>query len=56
MANGGTFRNYGIHTVCRQMYSYRRLVAVGKDGNEEIDVFRFPSCCQCRHVIGGYGG
>jgi len=34
-------------TVCRQKYSYRRLLALGEDGEQYVDSFRFPSCCIC---------
>eukprot|EP00092_Neocalanus_flemingeri_P029513 GFUD01032048.1.p1 GENE.GFUD01032048.1~~GFUD01032048.1.p1 ORF type:complete len:347 (-),score=66.81 GFUD01032048.1:299-1339(-) len=34
-------------TVCRQKYTYRRLLALGEDGTQYVDSFRFPSCCVC---------
>lgn len=34
-------------TVCRQKYTYRRLLAFGEDGSQYVDSFRFPSCCVC---------
>jgi len=34
-------------TVCRQKYSYRRLLALGENGEQYVDSFRFPSCCIC---------
>jgi len=34
-------------TVCRQKYSYTKLIAINNDGSHYIDSFRFPSCCLC---------
>jgi len=34
-------------TVCRQKYTYRRLLAFSEDGSQYVDSFRFPSCCVC---------
>ncbi|PSN53489.1 hypothetical protein C0J52_09349 [Blattella germanica] len=34
-------------TSCQQKYIYRKLLALGEDGNPTSDTFRFPSCCSC---------
>jgi len=34
-------------TVCKQKYTYRRLLALSEDGTQYVDSFRFPSCCIC---------
>ena len=51
LGNGMGFSDYGIETVCRQQFSYRKMLAVSSKGEEEVDFFQFPSGCQCFHKI-----
>ena len=51
LGNGMEFSAYGIETVCRQQFSYRKMLAVSSKGEEEVDLFQFPSGCQCFHKI-----
>lgn len=44
------WEEYGIRTVCRQKYIYRRLLALDENGTDVVDLFKFPSCCVCYHV------
>ena len=37
----------GSQTVCRQKYTFRRLLALSETGEQYIDSFKFPSCCVC---------
>ena len=52
LGEGNEFSDYGIRTVCRQQYSYQKLLAVSSDGGEEkdVDLFRFPSGCKCFRI------
>lgn len=49
--NGGLrFSDFGLTTVCRQKYTYRTMLALNEDGEKEVDLFKFPSCCVCHQV------
>ncbi|XP_023326028.1 uncharacterized protein LOC111699559 isoform X2 [Eurytemora carolleeae] len=53
------FEGMGSRTVCRQKYSYKKMLALSDTGQQYIDSFRFPSCCVCysKKVFGnGYAG
>ena len=50
LGDGKEFSDYGIRTVCRQQYSYQKLLAVSSNGEEEVDLFRFPSGCKCFRI------
>ncbi|CAB4066319.1 unnamed protein product [Lepeophtheirus salmonis] len=41
--------DYGLKTVCRQNYTFKRLLAVSDSGEEMVDSFKFPSCCVCHY-------
>ncbi len=45
-----SFSDLGVSTVCRQKYTYHKLLAVNESGHKEMDYFRFPTCCICHYV------
>ena len=51
MGEGKEFSDYGIRTVCRQQYSYQKLMVVKDKGKEEdVDLFNFPTGCKCFRI------
>ena len=38
-------------TLCRQIFSTQRLLALDSDGNVTIDTFELPSACVCKTKI-----
>jgi len=34
-------------TICRQKYTYKKMLAINTNGTHYVDTFRFPSCCLC---------
>ena len=50
LRGGLSFEDFGVRTVCRQKYTYRKMLALAEDGSEEVDLFKFPSCCICYQV------
>ena len=42
--------DFGIRTVCRQKYSYRKMLALSSNGTEEVDFFKFPTSCSCFQI------
>ena len=43
-------QDFDIETVCRQKYTYRRMLALSESGSEEVDFFKFPTSCACFQV------
>ena len=51
LGEGKEFSDYGIRTVCRQQYSYQKLMVVKDKGKEEdVDLFNFPTGCKCFRI------
>ncbi|XP_059079749.1 uncharacterized protein LOC131877925 [Tigriopus californicus] len=50
LQGGISFADLGIQTVCRQKYIHRRMLALNEQGEEEVDLFKFPSCCVCHQI------
>ncbi|XP_057330494.1 protein spaetzle-like [Microplitis mediator] len=38
---------YGLQTICKQQYIYRKFVTLTQDGKITSDMFRIPSSCCC---------
>eukprot|EP00095_Tigriopus_kingsejongensis_P010612 maker-scaffold795_size96016-snap-gene-0.20 protein:Tk10612 transcript:maker-scaffold795_size96016-snap-gene-0.20-mRNA-1 annotation:"PREDICTED: hypothetical protein LOC100741929" len=50
LQGGLRFSDLGIRTVCRQKFIHRRMLALNDQGDEEVDLFKFPSCCVCHQI------
>jgi len=50
LQGGLRFSDFGVRTVCRQKYTYRKMMAISDNGEEEVDLFKFPSACVCHQV------
>lgn len=45
-----SFADLEVKTICRQKYTFRRLLAINERGQDVIDSFQFPSSCVCYQI------